>query len=79
MKKLEKMKRLYDSENDVRGYELNGKYLLKIYYSNYGYNWVVSNRDFLYIMSCDYDRLKEEGTITIVHSFKEGKKILLDD
>ncbi len=73
------MKKLLDTDNKVRGYEHNGKYLLKHYTWGNKFDWIISNKDFIKIMSCEITDLFDNGTIKFVDSFKQGKEELLNN
>lgn len=76
---MEKMnlKKLYDTDNDIRGYEFNNKYLLKHYTWKNQFNWIIADKDYYSIMSCEFNKLLDNGNVKLVDNFKEGKEILL--
>ena len=73
-----KLKKLYDGDNDIRGYEFNNKYLLKHYaWGNYIFDWIIADKDYYSITSCEFNKLLDNENVKFVDSFKEGKEILL--
>ena len=70
------MRKLFNTDGEVRGYELNGKYLLKHYTWGNKYSWMIADKDYYAIMSCELNKLLDNGNIRFVDNFKEGKEEL---
>lgn len=80
------MQTIRDTEGDVKGYENNGYYLLKHYYTPSQYSWFLSKTNEIFDENklndkvwCDYSSFKkdlDEGFYVLVKDFKKGKELL---
>ena len=70
------MKKLYNGYGEIRGYEYNNKYLLKHYTWGNKYSWIIADKDYIAIMSCEIGKLLDNGNIKFVDNFKIGMKEL---
>ena len=72
------MRKLYDPDGKVKGYELNGVYLMKHYYFVDSYDWIINRTGINYNTSHEFNKAYDNGEIILVSNFKEGKNKLME-
>ena len=77
MRKSYKFEKIHDSEGDVRAYKLGSNYLIKHYYFNNNYEWLISRGCEWLGFDSEILRKLETGEIEIAFSCKQGKERLI--
>ena len=73
-----RFEKIYDSEDDVRAYKLGRFYLIKHYYWNNNYEWLIQKDKEWLGFDSEISRGLENGTIEFGHSCKAGKERLIE-
>ena len=73
--KFEKIRDIYD--DTINGYKYGDYYLMKHYFFNNQFSWIIAKTDKLYYTTYEYNKLYDAGEIIPVCNYKEGKKMII--
>lgn len=65
-----------DCDGVVDGYKLGDWYLMKHYYWNNSYSWIINKTGKCMYTYCEWEKAYKNGEVEVVNSCKQGKEIL---
>lgn len=67
-----------DYDKNVEGYKLGNYYLMKHYYWNNDYEWIINKDGTQHYPAGVFDKMLDSGEIELALSCKEGKQRLIE-